>query len=76
MFRMSETVTIDRPATDVFDFVADLHNFPLWRANLASSTVVSERRPGSGPGARRRSGSARDGSRPRARSRPCHPVGD
>lgn len=48
MFRMSETVTIDRPAADVFDFVADLRNFPRWRANLASSTVVSESSTGVG----------------------------
>jgi hypothetical protein len=27
----------------VFEFVADLRNFPIWRANLASSIVVSER---------------------------------
>ena len=43
MFRMSETVSIDRAPTDVFDFISDLHNFPRWRANLASSTVMSER---------------------------------
>jgi uncharacterized membrane protein len=43
MFEMSETVSINRAPEDAFDFVADLHNFPLWRANLASSRVVSER---------------------------------
>jgi uncharacterized membrane protein len=42
MFRMSETVSIRRPADDVFQFVADLRNFPKWRANLASSEVVSD----------------------------------
>ena len=42
MFRMSETVSIRRPPGDVFQFVADLRNFPEWRANLASSAVVSE----------------------------------
>ena len=42
MFRVSETVSISRPPGDVFQFVADLRNFPQWRANLASSTVVSE----------------------------------
>jgi uncharacterized membrane protein len=43
MFRMSETVSINRSPKDVFDFVADLNNFPKWGANLASSTVISER---------------------------------
>jgi len=42
MFRMSETVSISKPPGDVFRFVADLRNFPEWRANLASSAVVSE----------------------------------
>lgn len=42
MFRMSEAVQIDRAPADVFGFMADLDNFPLWRANLASSTVMSE----------------------------------
>jgi len=42
MFHMSETVLINRSPEDVFAFVADLRNFPIWRANLASSTVVSE----------------------------------
>ncbi len=43
MFNMSESVLIHRSPEDVFEFVADLRNFPIWRANLASSTVVSER---------------------------------
>ena len=42
MFRVSETVSIGKPPGDVFWFVADLRNFPEWRANLASSAVVSE----------------------------------
>lgn len=42
MFSMSETVPVDRSPAEVFAFVADLRNFPLWRANLASSKVVSE----------------------------------
>jgi Polyketide cyclase / dehydrase and lipid transport len=42
VFQMSETVSIDRPPADVFSFVADLRNFPIWRANLASSRVVSD----------------------------------
>jgi uncharacterized membrane protein len=41
MFHLGDTVSIDRPPGDVFDFVADLRNFPRWRANLASSAVVS-----------------------------------
>jgi len=48
VFRLSETVSIDRAPADVFDFVADLRNFPLWRSNLASSTIVSERSTGVG----------------------------
>ncbi|MEO5705360.1 MAG: SRPBCC family protein [Candidatus Limnocylindrales bacterium] len=43
MFNMSESVLIKRSPEDVFEFVADLRNFPIWRANLASSTVVSEK---------------------------------
>jgi len=43
MFQMSETISINRPPGEVFDFVADLHNYPKWRANLASSTVVTEK---------------------------------
>jgi uncharacterized membrane protein len=42
MFRVNETVSISRPPGEVFRFVADLRNFPKWRANLASSAVVSE----------------------------------
>jgi uncharacterized membrane protein len=41
-FHVSETIAIARPAEDVFTFVADLRNFPLWRANLRTSTLVSE----------------------------------
>lgn len=42
MLRVSETTSINRPPGEVFDFVADLRNFPIWRANLASSTLVSD----------------------------------
>lgn len=42
MFRVSATVSIHRSPPNVFAFVADLRNFPLWRANLATSTLVSE----------------------------------
>lgn len=48
MFRMSETVFISRSAADVFEFVSDLRNFPLWRAHLVSSTIVSEQVTGVG----------------------------
>ncbi len=43
MFHVAETVSINCSPDDAFAFVADLRNFPLWRANLASSEVVSER---------------------------------
>jgi hypothetical protein len=42
MFRIGERVLVDCPPAVVFGFVADLRNFPLWRANLATSTVVSD----------------------------------
>ena len=42
MFRIGDSVVIQRPPADVFAFVSDLRNFPLWRANLATSTVVSD----------------------------------
>jgi uncharacterized protein YndB with AHSA1/START domain len=48
MFQMSETVSIDRPPEQVFEFIADLRNFPVWRANLASSRVVSGQPTGVG----------------------------
>jgi uncharacterized protein YndB with AHSA1/START domain len=36
MIASSETVDIDRPAADVFRFVADLRNEPLWHVDIAS----------------------------------------
>jgi hypothetical protein len=42
VFQMGETVSIDRSPAEVFAFIADIRNFPIWRANLASSTVVSD----------------------------------
>ena len=42
MFRIGERVLVNRAPADAFAFVADLRNFPLWRANLASSAVVSD----------------------------------
>jgi hypothetical protein len=48
MIHVSDTATIACAPEDVFRFVADLRNFPLWRANLASSTLVSEKHTGVG----------------------------
>ncbi len=42
VFRIGESVLVHGAPAEVFAFVADLRNFPLWRANLATSTVVSE----------------------------------
>jgi hypothetical protein len=42
VFRIGESVLVHSAPEEVFAFVADLRNFPLWRANLATSTVVSD----------------------------------
>lgn len=42
MIELSETKTISRPPDDVYEFLADLNNFPKWRANLVSSEIVTE----------------------------------
>jgi hypothetical protein len=42
VFRIGESIVVHSPPDDVFAFVSDLRNFPLWRANLAASTVVSD----------------------------------
>ena len=42
VFRIGESVLVHSAPAEVFAFVADLRNFPLWRANLATSTVVSD----------------------------------
>lgn len=36
------TVTIDRPATEVFDFIADMENNPRWQKGQRSCTWTSE----------------------------------
>ncbi len=48
MFRVGDSIVVDRAPDEVFGFVADLRNFPLWRANLARSTIVSENVTGVG----------------------------
>ena len=42
VFRIGESVLVHSAPEEVFAFVADLRNFPLRRANLATSTVVSD----------------------------------
>jgi len=42
VFRIGESVLVHSAPSEVFAFVSDLRNFPLWRANLATSTVVSD----------------------------------
>lgn len=42
MIHVSATASIGCTPAEVFAYVADLRNFPRWRANLASSTIVSE----------------------------------
>lgn len=42
VFRIGESVLVHGAPGEVFGFVSDLRNFPLWRAGLATSTVVSD----------------------------------
>jgi hypothetical protein len=42
MFRIGESALVHSAPGEVFAFVSDLRNFPLWRANLATSRVVSD----------------------------------
>ena len=42
VFRIGESALVHSGPAEVFAFVSDLRNFPLWRANLATSTVVSD----------------------------------
>jgi len=42
VFRIGQSVLVHSAPAEVFGFVSDLRNFPLWRANLATSTVVSD----------------------------------
>ena len=41
MINLKETITISRSPSEVFAFVADLSNFPKWRANLVSFKVLT-----------------------------------
>lgn len=41
MIRLNETVAISRSPGDVFAFIADLNNFPKWRANLVSFEILT-----------------------------------
>jgi hypothetical protein len=45
MIQLSESQTIARSPGEVFAFLADLNNFPKWRANLVSFRILTE-----GPG--------------------------
>jgi hypothetical protein len=41
MIQLNETITISRSPGEVFAFLADLNNFPKWRANLVTSKVLT-----------------------------------
>lgn len=41
MIRLNEATTISRSPGDVFAFLADLTNFPKWRANLVSFEILT-----------------------------------
>jgi hypothetical protein len=41
MIQLNETRTIARSPGDVFAFLADLNNFPKWRANLVSFRILT-----------------------------------
>lgn len=41
MIQLNETVTISRSPGEVFAFLADLNNFPKWRANLVSFEILT-----------------------------------
>jgi uncharacterized protein YndB with AHSA1/START domain len=42
MIKLNETRMISRSPGEVFAFLADLSNFPKWRANLVSFTILTE----------------------------------
>ncbi|MHA2788223.1 SRPBCC family protein [Corynebacterium sp. S7] len=48
MFHIDRTTIINRPATEVFAFVADLTNSPLWEEGVVSATRVGDRPLGVG----------------------------
>jgi uncharacterized membrane protein len=41
MIQLNETITISRSPGEVFAFIADVNNFPKWRANLVSFKVLT-----------------------------------
>ena len=41
MIQLNETITISRSPGEVFEFLADLNNFPKWRANLVSFKILT-----------------------------------
>jgi uncharacterized membrane protein len=41
LIQLNETITISRSPSEVFAFLADLNNFPKWRANLVSFKVLT-----------------------------------
>jgi hypothetical protein len=42
MIQLNESQTIARSPGEVFAFIADLNNFPKWRANLVSFRILTE----------------------------------
>lgn len=42
MIQLNEARTISRPPGEVFSFLADLNNFPKWRANLVSFKILTD----------------------------------
>ncbi len=48
MIRLNETVAISRSPGEVFASIADLDNFPKWRANLVSIEILTGGRTGVG----------------------------
>ena len=48
MAHAEETVTIARPAKEVFDFILDGTNSPLWRPSVTDVKLISDKPPGVG----------------------------
>jgi uncharacterized membrane protein len=41
VIQITDTITIGRPPTEVFAFVADLNNIPKWQSEVVTSKVVT-----------------------------------
>lgn len=41
MLRFESEIVVQRPVSEVFEFVADLSNTPLWQQGVVKSTVVT-----------------------------------